>query len=194
MPRLANSIFALLPALLLAGVCAAQPLQRSALVQKPRPAIEISDLAKRIHALINRERAKQKLSPLAWDAALARIAATHSRDMVERKYLAHESPEGHGFPVRYRRAGYQCGIRIGRVIHGGAENIALTGLYASVTIVNGSSNYDWNSADAIARKAVDGWMHSPGHRRNILTPYWVHEGIGIAIGPDDRVYVTQNFC
>jgi len=37
-------------------------------------------------------------------------------------------------------------------------------------------------------------MKSPGHRKNILTPYWKKEGIGVHIGPDDKVYVTQNFC
>jgi uncharacterized protein YkwD len=37
-------------------------------------------------------------------------------------------------------------------------------------------------------------MKSPGHRKNILTPHWGKEGIGITISPDGKEYVTQNFC
>lgn len=162
--------------------------------QKPRPTVKAADLALRIHAKINGERAKNGLTPLAWDKALAGIAAGHSRDMAKRKYLAHDSPEGQGFPQRYRRAGYTCRIRVGRTVHGGAENIALNHLYESVTTVNGVAYYDWNSPEKIAGKAVEGWMKSPGHRKNILTPHWKREGIGVEIAPDGKVYITQNFC
>jgi len=181
---------ALLPAILLAVACAAQPANRPA----PRPSIDGADLARRVHARINAERTKMKLRALAWDEGLARIAEAHSRDMAKRGYVGHKSPEGNGFPFRYRRAGYSCGIRRGRTVHRGAENIALGSLFASVTTVNGVAYYDWNSVDALARRAVEGWMNSPGHRRNILTPYWRNEGIGVAIGADNRVYITQNFC
>jgi uncharacterized protein YkwD len=177
-------------AVLLAGT--AQPQAPAA--QKPRPTVKAADLAQRIHAKINAERAKNGLSALAWDKALSAIAAGHSRDMAKRKYLAHDSPEGQGFPDRYARAGYTCRIRIGRTIHGGAENIALNHLYDSVTTVNGVAYYDWNSPEKIAGKAVEGWMKSPGHRQNILTPHWKREGIGVEIAPDYKVYITQNFC
>lgn len=159
-----------------------------------RPSVKAADLVLRIHAHINEERAKQGLSPLAWDKALSRIAASHSRDMATRKYLAHDSPEGQGFPHRYRQAAYTCRIRIGGTILGGAENIALNHLYNSVTTVNGIAHYDWNSSEKIARKALEGWMKSPGHRKNILTPHWKREGIGAEIAPDGKVYITQNFC
>jgi uncharacterized protein YkwD len=162
--------------------------------QKPRPSVRAADLAQRIHVRINAERARNGLSPLAWDKALSRIAAGHSRDMAKRKYLAHDSPEGQGFPDRYARASYTCRIRIGRTTYGGAENIALNHLYESVTTVNGVAYYDWNSPEKIAGKAVEGWMKSPGHRKNILTPHWKREGIGVEIAPDGKVYITQNFC
>ena len=31
-----------------------------------------------------------------------------------------------------------------------------------------------------ARMIVDGWMTSPGHRRNMLDPNYTHIGIGVA--------------
>jgi uncharacterized protein YkwD len=37
-------------------------------------------------------------------------------------------------------------------------------------------------------------MSSSGHRRNILTRHYRREGIGVAIGKDGKVLVTQNFC
>lgn len=162
--------------------------------QKPQPGIETGDLAKRIHAQINEQRKKHKLHTLAWNNALSRIAAEHSHDMANRDYLAHDSPEGKTFSDRYRQAGYACEIRIGNEMHTGAENIALGRLYNSTTIENGIAYYDWNSVQEIAQKTVDGWMHSPGHRENILLPYWRQEGIGIVIGPGNKIYITQNFC
>jgi uncharacterized protein YkwD len=162
--------------------------------QKPQPAISAADLAQRIHVLVNTERANHKLPALTWNAALARIAATHSRDMARRDYFSHDSPEGHDFSHRYRLAGYACQIHIGQTIHAGAENIALARLYNTMAVENGISYYDWNSAQQIARQTVDDWMQSPGHRKNILTPHWRHQGIGVEIGPGNKVLVTQNFC
>ncbi len=161
---------------------------------KPQPAVDAVDVAQRIHRLINVERQKHNLPVLAWDAPLARVAAGHSRDMGQRRYFSHDSPEGNGFPHRYRQGGYRCEVRVGRVIHGSAENIALSRLYNSVLRRNGVSYYDWNSPEAIALQTVDGWMNSPGHRENILTPHWRRQGIGIDIRPDNRVLITQNFC
>ena len=181
-------------AVLLLAAGATHPQAPIPAAKKPRPVVEAADLARRIHALINAERAKHGLSPLAWDKALARIAGGHSLDMARRKYIGHDSPEGRGFPQRYRRAGYTCRIRVGRTTYGGAENIALGNLYDSVTTVNGVSYHDWNSSEQIAGKALAGWMKSPGHRKNILTPHWKREGIGVEVSPDDKVYITQNFC
>jgi uncharacterized protein YkwD len=34
-------------------------------------------------------------------------------------------------------------------------------------------------------------MNSSGHRKNILTPTYDREGIGVAISADGRVYITE---
>lgn len=161
---------------------------------KEKPRISVAVLEKKVHELINKERGKQGLSPLLWDDGLAGIARGHSKDMAKRGFFSHSSPEGHDMTYRYRRAGYRCGIILGRTIYTGAENIAQNNLYDSVTTINGKAFYDWNSADRIAATTVEGWMNSPGHRKNILTPHWKNEGIGIFIAPDEKVYITQNFC
>jgi uncharacterized protein YkwD len=82
------------------------------------------------------------------------------------------------------------------MVYTGAENIALSHLYNSMTTENGITNFNWNSAQEIAQRTFDGWMNSPGHRDNILMPNWQHEGIGIEIesSPGNKIYITQNFC
>ncbi len=159
-----------------------------------QPKIRIPDLEARIHALINKERQKHGLSRLAWDDRLGRIARGHSRDMAERNYFSHDSPEGHDFSYRYSRGGYTCAVRGQGVIYTGGENIFQNNLSNSITTVNGVAYYDWNSEEEIAETTVEGWMNSTGHRKNILMPLWLRQGIGVFIAPDGKVYITQNFC
>ena len=188
--------FSLRAAALLAAalVLGAVHTDATARQQKPQPKVEVADLAKRIHAQINEHRNKHGLQSLAWNDALSRIAAKHSRDMANRNYLDHHSPDGKSFSDRYWQNGYSCEIRAASEIHTGAENIALSRLYNSTTTENGVTYYHWNSVQEIALKTVDGWMNSPSHRENILTPYWRQEGIGVEIGPGNNIYITQNFC
>jgi uncharacterized protein YkwD len=159
-----------------------------------KPKVNAASLEKKVHTLINKQRQKHGLAPLAWDDDLARIAQKHSQDMAKRSYFSHVSPEGKDFADRYKKEGYSCGVKVGQTIYTGAENIFQNNLYDSVTTVNGKEYYDWNSEDRIAETTVAGWMKSPGHRKNILTPHWGKEGIGITISPDGKEYVTQNFC
>jgi uncharacterized protein YkwD len=186
------SVIALVGTLLLSGLTPTG--MALAFERRARPTIDGAGVARHIHAYVNEERARRGLAPLAWDARLAHIASRHSHDMAKRNYLSHDSPEGQDFDARYRQAGYTCAIRVGNVVHAGAENIALGRLYNSMQIRNGVARYDWNSAQQIARKTVEGWMNSRGHRKNILAPHWRHEGVGVEIHPDNKVYVTQNFC
>jgi uncharacterized protein YkwD len=172
--------------------CASTP--RRDTTQRPRPRLSLTLLEKRIHTLINKERAKEGLSSLQWDDSLANIARKHSRDMAKRNFFDHVSPDGHDMMHRYGQDGYTCSVRVGSTFYTGAENILQNNLYDSVRTVNGVASYDWNSLDKIAETTVQGWMKSPGHRRNILTPHWGREGIGVVIAPDDKVYITQNFC
>lgn len=167
----------------------------SAGYRQSRPEVRIADLEKCIHFLINGERKKHGLLPLAWNEPLSGIARKHSSDMARRGYFSHVSPEDHDFSYRYKQEGFACAVRgQGNAYYTGAENIFQNNLYDRVVISNGVRQYDWNSVDRIAETTVDGWMKSPGHRKNILMPSWVSEGIGVSISSDEKVYITQNFC
>jgi uncharacterized protein YkwD len=86
--------------------------------------------------------------------------------MARRDYFAHESPNGDGPGDRVSEAGYNW-RRYG-------ENIAM----------GVDSAYD----------VVDGWMHSPEHRHNILDCRLDQMGIGLAIARDRDVYWVQDFA
>ena len=196
--RLHQTITIITALVVITGLCScASPVKRTgqeAPRTRPKPKVIVVDLERKMHVLINEERRKQGLQLLEWNNALVRIAGSHSRDMAKRNYFDHYSPEGRDFSYRYRQEGFACAVREGKTIHMGAENIALNHLYGSVTTVNNVAFYDWNSGDRIAETTVQGWMKSPGHRKNIFSPYFKSEGIGVVISPDDKVYVTQNFC
>ena len=74
--------------------------------------------------------------------------------MLARAYFAHESPEGKTVRERSRDAGYDW-----RAI---GENIA--------------------EGQLSVAEVMDTWMHSPGHRRNILDRDFRELGVGLALG------------
>jgi len=152
---------------------AAQPMQANHRAVG-RPAVATSSasvvansLERQAFNLINAERAKNRLPPLVWDAELCRMARLHSEKMARLNFFDHEGPDGN-LPSRAQASGVMW-----RSL---AENIAL------------NQGYD----DPVSL-AVDQWMHSPGHRANILRGIFTHSGIGIARAADGRVYITQVF-
>lgn len=111
--------------------------------------------------LMNAERRGHGLRPVQVSRPLTHAALAHSRDMVRRQYFAHTAPEGAGVVHRIRHAGYLRTARRWTV----AENIG------------------WGSlSEGSARAIVRAWMHSPPHRKAILTPSYHDVGIGISWG------------
>lgn len=111
--------------------------------------------------LLNAERRAKGLPPLQLSHSLSQAASRHSHDMVTRRYFAHTAPEGPSLLKRTRQSGYLKSSHRWRV----GENIAWG--------MPGRS-----SAAAIVRA----WMHSPPHRKEVLTPSYRQVGIGVAAG------------
>jgi uncharacterized protein YkwD len=169
----------------------------SAAPRRPgQPDIRIPSLEHRVHDLINRTRVEHMIGALTYDERLATIARGHSRDMASRDFFGHTNPDGLDATARGRRAGFQCRKQVSansfRV--GLGENLYQDNLYARIRTVGTTRSYDWNTSDDIAANSVRAWMNSPGHRHNILEGVYTQTGIGIAIGDDDKVFVTQLFC
>jgi len=146
-----------------------------------------------IHEAVNDERTARGLNELAFDTELRDIAREHSRDMAERDYFSHTSPDGDTFADRYADAGYTCRVDgSGNTYYTGGENIAQTWYDTAVRTDGGTDTY--TTETELANAIVTQWMNSPGHRENILAPQRENEGIGIYMTDDGKVYATQNFC
>ena len=172
-----------------------QSKERDALSDRSfRSDIDITQLEKKIHDLVNKERAKRGQSVLSWDKSLHKVARKYSQDMIERNFFSHNDPEGSSFYNRYKAEGIECRIRVGDTTCLGAENIAQDNLHSSYFYKNGERFSNWKTEGEIAESVVKLWMNSKGHRANILTPYFKRQGIGVAFSDDGKVYVTENFC
>jgi len=154
----------------------------------------MAGLGKFIHERVNRARLKQGLPTFRWDDALDRIARAHSRDMAARNYFSHTSPEGYGYSYRYIKNNYACGITVNGVTRTGAENIFQFSLNDLASDAGGERKKERHVWETIASSTIQGWMDSSEDRKNILSPHWQREAIGIFIGPDNTMYITVNFC
>lgn len=112
-----------------------------------------------ILCLHNEQRVRHGLSELESEARLEAAAQAHAEDMVERRFFAHDTPEGRRPEDRALDAGYPTKH------YSSGENLAWgTGLEASPVEI------------------VDGWMNSPGHRANILRNAFTQIGVGVVPG------------
>ena len=110
----------------------------------------VSSYENEVVRLVNIERGKQGLKPLASDWQLSRVARYKSQDMRDKGYFSHTSPT-YGSPfemmksfgISYRTAG---------------ENIA--------------------RGQKTPSAVVNAWMNSSGHRANILNSSFTKIGVG----------------
>jgi uncharacterized protein YkwD len=107
-----------------------------------------------IISAMNRERAARGLRPLQINLELTEAANDRIDDLFAQHYFAHVSPQGLQPFVWAERRGYDYRAM--------GENLA-TGY-------------------AMPREVVDGWMHSPGHRANILGRDYDEVGVAVAAG------------
>ena len=127
------------------------------------------DLERQVFDLINNQRTSAGLPPLKWNDDVAKIARLHSENMANEKFFSHRGLDGTMVNDRADLFGLSKWQAIG-------ENIAYNQGY-----------------DNPAEFAVECWMQSPGHRKNILDNRWKESAIGIAISSDNKFYFTEVF-
>src|ERR1700740_338126 len=123
---------------------------------------KIPETEKSLFDAANRERSQRKLPPLKWDEGLARAARKHAELMAGQDLLEHRLSGESDLPTRARDAG----ANFSHI----TENIGMA-----------------VSAD----KFHDGWMHSPGHRANILDAE--SDSVGIAGVEGEELYGVEDF-
>ncbi len=135
---------------------------------------DASAMAERVLELVNRARATpRRCGQQAFDAApalrpsprLTAAALGHARDMARNSLFDHQGSDGSSAAVRVSRAGYTW--------KSVAENIA-----AGVT----------DPAEVVA-----GWLESPGHCANIMSPGFQDMGVAFAVDTRSRdgIYWAQ---
>ncbi|MBE9015042.1 CAP domain-containing protein [Chroococcidiopsidales cyanobacterium LEGE 13417] len=141
------------------------------ILAKPKPNTTIlaqadtSSVERTVFNRINQYRQGRNLAPLTWDNSISNQARIHSQNMASGA-------------VPFSHNGFQQRVQeIAKVIsyRGAAENVA----------------YNQGYADPAAN-AVQGWLNSSGHQRNIVGSYNL-TGIGVARNSKGEYYFTQIF-
>lgn len=142
----------------------------------PPTARDADKVGETVLSLVNAARSKprkcgrksfQSVPPLTLSAMLNRAALIHSQDMDKNDFFEHRGSDGSMVGDRASRVGYRW-----RAV---AENIAI-----------GAEN---------AEIVVKGWLDSPGHCVNIMSPDYTEMGIAYVTDPKSEpgIYWTQVF-
>jgi uncharacterized protein YkwD len=135
----------------------------NATVKIAASSIDSAAVEQSVFTQINNYRASKGLAKLTRNSAIDNRARIHSQDMANGK-------------VGFGHTGFSERVRaIGIPYTAAGENVA----------------YNQGYPDP-ATKAVDGWLKSPGHLRNIVGNY-NKTGIGVAVTSSGKVYLTQIF-
>jgi uncharacterized protein YkwD len=118
--------------------------------------------AEQLFALANQARAAAGAAPLKWDSALATAARQHCLRMAAEGPIAHQYAGELDLSTRAAQAGAHFSLI--------EENVAFAPTPAAIH---------------------DGWMHSPGHRRNLLNPDVDRMGVAVVAGRDNLYAVAD---
>jgi uncharacterized protein YkwD len=142
----------------------------------PPAAAQAGDVQAQVLALVNEARARPRrcgnesfgaARPLRFNATLQDVSAAHAADMARYSYFEHTGRDGSRVSDRASRAGYPW-----RAI---GENIA--------------------AGQTTADIAVQGWLKSPGHCANIMSPDFSEMGAAFAVNTQSSadIYWVQVF-
>jgi uncharacterized protein YkwD len=109
--------------------------------------------------IANAERSARGLGSLEEHPALRKAAEWMAGDMARHDYFNHTDSRGRNIADRLRAFGYEDARLMAENIGKGAES---------------------------AQAAVQNWLSSPPHRRNLLDPEMREVGVGYAVDPRDR--------
>lgn len=127
--------------------------------------------ALKVLTLTNDYRRSFGLAPLRLNPVLSAIAQSHSQDMASNDFFDHVDSNGSTVFDRFLQGGY--------AYRSGGENIA--------------------AGFSTPKSVVNAWIKSPGHRANLLAPFFQEMGVGFVHLPSDpgkiklRYYWTQDF-
>ena len=128
-----------------------------------------AELEREIFTRLNATRKSNGLAELEWDEQVADVARLHSQNMADKKFFSHRGSDGSMVDDRADRVGLGQWLMIG-------ENIAYM-----------------RGFDDPAGLAIEKWMESTAHRKNLLGKNWLESAVGVAMTEDGTYYITQVF-
>ena len=134
------------------AVLAAVPTS-GALASPRSPAASLSQLESSVLVDINAFRTQHGLAKLRLNVKLTAAARGHSEQMARVGYFAHESSDGSAFWKRMKS------------------------FYASAHYWSVGENLLWSSPGVDGSRALQMWLASPEHRKNLVNPQWREIGI-----------------
>jgi uncharacterized protein YkwD len=128
--------------------------------------VNADSMRDRVWELLNNERTRNGLEPLARDAVLEAEAEQYACEMIYYDFFAHENPVT-GSTLGDRAAAFEYDYwMIG-------ENLA--------------------AGQTSPEQVVTDWMNSPGHRENMLQERYTEVGVGLREGGDYGLYWVLEF-
>lgn len=112
---------------------------------------------------------KGQALPLQWDPRLAAVAKNHSEEMASTGTFSHVAMDG--------------SLPMNRVSKAGIRWLATGENIAKASTLSQAEGLFMNEP-----------KFQPNHRGNILDTNYNRVGIGIAVGPDGSLYITQEFA
>lgn len=188
-----------------AWACSRTAVSGADAVIGPRAGMDAVLLDKAILVELNYRRCENGLGPLRSSANLRSVALNHAKWMARNTTVSHQS----GVPGQSTLSARMSSSGVSFTT--GAENIGMVHRFqldgqsfkirdgaACEFATYGGKPISAHSYASLARYAVDLWMASSGHRRNILNPRVSMVGSGAAINSNaqycGQVYLTQDFA
>ncbi len=169
--------------------------------------IDFARLNAAIFYATNEVRAKKRLTVLEYSPYLEKAATMHSEDMIKYDFFSHINPK-----VKKRREPVDRGELVGITNPLMAENIiegyGLVYISGKSVYKRGPGKFSYSQNGPIiethtylsfADEVVDNWMHSKGHKANILSKDNLQLGCGTAFFINKKFndmpsfMATQNF-
>jgi uncharacterized protein YkwD len=132
------------------------------------PALASDITAEKVIELVSIERQKKNLAMLSSNEILSKVARDKAKDMIEKNYFAHTSPEGKTPWSWFQKESYDYRYA--------GENLAI----------------NFTSAE----KQMDAWMESETHKKNILSDKFSEIGVAVAAGKingQEAIVTVQEF-
>ena len=140
-----------------------------ATITRPSQPMGLAEAHRYFLKLVNRDREAEGLEPVAWDPVAEKAGREHAKDMAEHGFTSHFGTDGSVPELRYTRAGGEGMVQ---------ENAACFFDEAERDL-DANAVFTAASLEEIETSFMGEKPPHDGHRKNILTPWHNHVGIGL---------------